>query len=184
MIWPWPDLDLTWGEILKLTFQDKKVNFRTGSTRRTRWCQFYFRIFDIKKVINEIPSQWKMAIFHLMTSGAKTIDLRSNLIEKRYRVMIRASKCFFLILPSYDTFGDNSDCLRKNRCFLKVLNLVTSGDLAILTWPENNLSKSLRSRRGLSYAVYRLSLRCLVFEFGGGGGGTPPPPPHAVAGTE
>ena len=35
-----------------------------------------------------------------MTSGAKTIDLRSNLREKRYRGMKRAIQCFFLIPPS------------------------------------------------------------------------------------
>ena len=34
-------------------------------------------------------------IFHLMTSGAKTIDLRPNLIAKRNWDMRRASKCFF-----------------------------------------------------------------------------------------
>ena len=30
-----------------------------------------------------------------MTSGVKSIDLRSNLIEKRYRGMKRAIQCFF-----------------------------------------------------------------------------------------
>ena len=38
--------------------------------------------------------------------------------------------------------------------------LVTS----ILTWPEKFLCKSCRSLPDLSYAVCRLSLRCLVFE--------------------
>ena len=37
--------------------------------------------------------------------------------------------------------------------------LVTS----ILTSPENDLSKSLRHRRGLSHAVYRLSLSSIIF---------------------
>ena len=32
---------------------------------------------------------------HLMTSGAKTVDLTSNLIEKRYWGMKRAIQCFF-----------------------------------------------------------------------------------------
>ena len=70
-----------------------------------------------------------------MTSGVKSIDLRSNLIEKRYRGMKRAIQCFFLILPSYHTFGVNSECLRKNSHFLEIWPLVTSGDLNIdLTW--------------------------------------------------
>ena len=36
-----------------------------------------------------------MIFFPLMTSGAKTTDLRLNLIEKRYRDMKKASQCFF-----------------------------------------------------------------------------------------
>ena len=112
----------------------------------------------------------------MTTSGAKTIDLRSILIEKRYRCMSRAyasvTQCFFTesypmlfpIFPSYHALGDNSDCLRKIAIFSKFefwWPLVTS----ILTWPENDIVKSLRSRRGLSYAFYRLSLSGVVFEF-------------------
>ena len=40
-------------------------------------------------------------IFYLMTSGAKPIDIRLNLIEKRYRGMKRAPNAFlefFLVL--------------------------------------------------------------------------------------
>ena len=62
----------------------------------------------------------KMINFSLMTSGANTIDLRSNLSEKRYCGMKRATQCFFRIPPSYHTFRDNSECLRKNRDFLKI----------------------------------------------------------------
>ena len=72
---------------------------------------------------------------------------------------------FFRVLASYHTSG--RDCLRKNAIFSKFdlwWPLMTS----ILTWPENDLSKSLRSCRGLSYAVYCLSLRSVVFEVGGG----------------
>ena len=65
--------------------------------------------------------------FYSMTPGVKTIDLRSNLIEKRYRGMKRALQCFFRILPSYHTFGDNSGCLQKT---LFSENL-TFGDLII-----------------------------------------------------
>ena len=52
-------------------------------------------ISRIKKVINEKPSTGKTIIFHLMTSGAKTADGRSNLVETRYREMKRAPQCFF-----------------------------------------------------------------------------------------
>ena len=48
--------------------------------------------------------------------------------------------------------------------------LVTS----ILTWPGNDLYKSWRSRRSLSNAVCRMSLRCVVFEISGGGRIGPP----------
>ena len=37
----------------------------------------------------------KRQFFHLMTSVAKTIDIRSNLVEKRYRGMRRALQYFF-----------------------------------------------------------------------------------------
>ena len=75
----WSDLDLTWPEVKfsNWPFKVKKYMFRTGLTRRTRWCHFYFRFSHIEKVINE-----KMAIFHVMNSEAKIIDLRSNLIKK------------------------------------------------------------------------------------------------------
>ena len=63
-----------------------------------------------------------------MTSGAKTIDLRLDLIEKRYRDMKRT--CHSYSDYSYYTFGDNSECLRKYRDFLKIFTfddyLVTS----------------------------------------------------------
>ena len=109
-----------------------------------------------------------------MTSRAKTVDLMLNLIGKRYRGMKRALQCFSLILPSYHTFGDNSDCSRKNRYFLQNWPLVTS----ILTWPENGLSKSLTSRRGLSNVVCRWSLGSVVFEIRGGFLKPPPPLPR------
>ena len=43
-----------------------------------------------EKVINNKPSPLKTIIGHLMTSGVKTIDLRSNLIEKRYQDIKKA----------------------------------------------------------------------------------------------
>ena len=74
-------------------------------------------------------------LFYLMTSGAKTIDLRSILIKNRCRGMNRAPQIFSsksiifsyysysyysLTIISYHTFRDNSDCLRKKRYFLKI----------------------------------------------------------------
>ena len=58
--------------------------------------------------------------FDWMTSEAKTVDLRSNPIAKRYWGMKGAPHCFFRILPSYDAFGDHRACWRKNRYFLKI----------------------------------------------------------------
>ena len=51
----WSDLDLTWPEVKfsNWPFKVKKYMFRTGLTRRTRWCHFYFRFSHIEKVINE-----------------------------------------------------------------------------------------------------------------------------------
>ena len=58
-----------------------------------RWYHF-FRISNIKKVINEKHPREKYNL-HLMTSAAKTIDLMSNLIEKRRRGMRRVPQYFF-----------------------------------------------------------------------------------------
>ena len=43
----------------------------------------------------------KTIIFHLMTSGAKTTDLRSNVIEKRYRGIRELSNTFFESSPMF-----------------------------------------------------------------------------------
>ena len=130
MTWPSPEV-----KFWNWPFKVKRYIFWTLSTSATRWCLFYFRISVIKKVIHGKPTPCQKIFFSLMTSGVKSIDLRSNLIEKRYRGMKRAIQCFFRILPSYHTFGDNSECLRKNSHFLEIWPLVTSGDLNIdLTW--------------------------------------------------
>ena len=63
-----------------------------------------------------------------MTSGAKTIDLR-NVIEKLYGGMKKSPPTHFRILPS--NFGDNNTFFAKNRYFLNILHVVTSGDLFI-----------------------------------------------------
>ena len=48
-----------------------------------------------KKLLTKNHLREKTIIFPLMTSGAKTIDLRSILREKRHRSMRRATQCFF-----------------------------------------------------------------------------------------
>ena len=84
----------------------------------------------------------------------------------------------FLIIPSYHTFGENAIVGGKITIFSKVeiwWHLVTS----ILTWPENNLRKSLKSCRSLSNAVYWLSLS-RVFLLDNMGRASEAPPPHSV----
>ena len=73
------DLTLTWVQILKLIFRGQKV-FRNGSTRHT-WLS-NFHIAYIKKVISDKLSRWKI---DFMTSGDKTVDHRSNLLEKSWQ---------------------------------------------------------------------------------------------------
>ena len=48
-----------------------------------------------------------------MTSEAKTIDLRSNLIGNVAGASGELPIAF--LISSYHTFGDNSDCLRKTQ---------------------------------------------------------------------
>ena len=158
-------LDLTWPEVKysNWPFKVKKYMSRTGSTMPTGWCHSCFRISHIQKVNNEKPSPWKTMLFHLMASGAKTIDLRSSLIGKHHRGMKRAPQHFFRILPS-----------EKIAIFSK-FDLWWPVVTSTLTWPENDLYKSLRPHRGLYYAIYCLSLRSVVFEIRRGELLKPPP---------
>ena len=168
MTWPWPGLRSDF----EIDLSGQKYIFRTRSTRKTRWCHFHFRV-SYQKVIKK-TSPWKHDIFYLMTSGAKAIELKSNRIAKCRKSIIRAYHCFRRIFPSYHIFGDNSACLRKITIFSKLhlsWPLVTS----ILTWPETDLCKALRSCHGISYAAYRLSLSSEVFEIGWGFLKPPPP---------
>ena len=99
------DLTLTWPEVKfwNWPFKGKKLMFQTGSMRQYNGV-ILFLYLSYQKVINEKPSPWKTIIFHLMTSGAKTVDRRSNLIEKLYRGMKRAAHFLFQILPSCHIF--------------------------------------------------------------------------------
>ena len=85
-----------------------------------------------------------------MTSGAKTVDLISNLIENRFWGTKRVIQYFFWILPII-IFKFISIACEKIVIFSKFYlwwPLVTS----ILTCHENDLCKGLRSRHGLSNA--------------------------------
>ena len=162
MIWPWPDL--TGGQIFKFTFQCQKVHVSNRLDEAKTMVSFYSRISHIKKVINEKPSPCKRPFFIWWPLEPKLLTLGQTWSDN-YRSIRRAPQWLIRILLSYHTYGDNSDCLRKIAIFSKFdlwRPLVTS----ILTWPENDLSKSLRSRRGLSYAVCCLSLSSVAFEFG------------------
>ena len=173
MIWPWPDL--TCGQILKLTFQDQKVHISNRLDEKNTMVSFLFSDLPCKKkLLMKKTSQWKQHSFHLMTSGAKTIGLRSNLTKNVNGAWGELLNVFFFEFFLAITLLEIIAIVCEKINFLKNWPLVTS----ILTWPENNLSKSLRYRRGLSYTLYRLSLSNVVFELGGGGGDKAPPPPE------
>ena len=91
------DLTLIWPEARFWIYVSRSKSstymFRTGSTRRTRWCHFH--VSRIKKVIDEKSFPWKAIIFHLMTSGIKTVEHRSNLIENVTRAWRELSNVFF-----------------------------------------------------------------------------------------
>ena len=173
----WSDLDLT------LTWPDPRSSFEIDlskskvhvSNRLERGAHdgaifILVSLISKKKILMNNYLREKRQSFIWCFFGAKTADLRSNLIGNRCRGMRRAPQCFFQILPGYYAFGDNSDCLKKIVIFSKFdlwWPLVTS----ILIWPENDLSKSLRSHHGLSYVAYRLSLGSVVFEIRWEGGG-------------
>ena len=66
-----------------------------------------------------------------MTSGAKTVDPRSNLIGKHYWGLKRAIQCFFEFFLAIILLELIAIVCEKNRHFPKKLPLVTSGDLNI-----------------------------------------------------
>ena len=165
------DLSLTWPEVKfwNWPFKIKNAYFEPAWWGEHGDVFFIFVSLMSKKLLMKNHFREKNINFSLTDLWAETFGLTSNLIERRYRGMRRATKCFCRILPSYHTFGDNW-LFSKKWYFLDIWPLVTPVVTSILIWPESDLSKSLRSRRGLSFAVYRLSLSTVVFEFGRGGG--------------
>ena len=92
------------GHGLALSWPDLRSNFETDLSRSkvyvSNWLDetnatvsYYFLY-----LYNQKSSEWKTIsvkteIFHLMTSGAKSTDLRFSLIKKRYRGMKGAPQC-------------------------------------------------------------------------------------------
>ena len=136
------DLTLTWLDRsnFKLTFQVQKVFLRTGSTRQTRWCHFYFRISHIKKKLiknvsvknnsfsfDDLCSQnyWSLGqIWSKNVTGswgelANTFfEIFLAIILLEIKAIVGKKKSFFLS-SNFDLWW----------------HLMTS----ILTWPENDL---------------------------------------------
>ena len=131
--WPWPEL--TWDQIFKLTFQCQKEHVSNRLDEVNTMVSLLFSYLPYQQVINGKIISMKNVNFPFDGLGSQTVDLMSNLIKKTLPVHEKGSQMHFWILLSYHTFEDNSDCLRKNHNFLKILHLVTSGDLNIdLTW--------------------------------------------------
>ena len=137
MIWPRPDLRSNFEIDLSMS---KSTCF--GSARRGEHDGIiYIFISLISKSCWRKTISVKTTTFHLMTSGAKTIDLRSNIIKSIARAwgeLPNASfECFLAIIV---TFGDNSDCLQKIVIFSK-FDIWWAPVTLIFTWPENKLVK-------------------------------------------
>ena len=163
MTWPWPDLDLTWSQTLKLTFQGEKAHVWNRLDEANTMVPFLFSCLSCHKKL----SWWKQhlhekkIIFHLMTSGAIAVVRRSNPIKKRYWSMKRAVRffIFFLVIILLEL----KRLFAKKSLFSLRLDLWWPLVTSILTWFENNLCKILRSHRGLSNAFCWLSLNSVVF---------------------
>ena len=92
---------LSWGQILKLSFLDQKVHVSDWLDEASMIMSLSFSYLSYQKVFNKKTIS---DFFHLMISGAKAIDLMSNLIEnligarreESYRAMTIAFFEFFL----------------------------------------------------------------------------------------
>ena len=176
MIWPWPDLDL-------------RSNFQIGLSKLKSICLkpawrgkhdgviFIFVSPISKKVINEKKHlREKRQFFFWWPLEPKLLTLGEiwlGNVTGAWGELPNAFSEFFLAIMLLGIIA----MVCEKSYFLEIRHLVTSGDLNIdLTW--NDLSKSLKSRRGLSYAVYRSSLSIVVLELGGERGEKDPPPPE------
>ena len=139
----------------------------SGLTRGTRWCQNYFSILSVLEVIHEKLFSPKTYFFPLVTSRTCNIRLTANLraqigsrdqeLSFGYLKILLTSRVIDIIA----TFCENSPILRK-------FNILWPPVTSNLTWSKNDKSICYRTCRGLSKAVYRLSLSFFVFELSGG----------------
>ena len=148
----WPDLALTWGQILKWTFQDKKCMWRTGLTRRTGWCLFHLYISHIKmlSIKNDLGENDNFSFDDLRSQNCWTL-VKSDL---RVLPAHEESSPMFLFFQAIIPLETIAIVCEKKR-FFSIFDLWWPLVTSILNWPENSLSKSLRSRHILFYAVCR-----------------------------
>ena len=111
-----------------------------------------------------------------MTSGAHTIDWNVNLKAQIDSECPGLSFGYFeillacIVIEIIASFWENSLLFGKFDLFWPP---VTS----ILTSSKNDPYVFCSTLHGLSNAVYRFSMRCVVLEISGGGGWNQPPPP-------
>ena len=164
------DLDLGWPEVkvTNLPFKVKKHISRSGLTRGTQWCQNYSPILCSSEVIDKKTFPLKNVVLTLMTSGAHTIDGNANLKAQIDSEGPGLSFGYFeillacIVIKIIASFWENSLLLGKFDLFWPP---VTS----ILTSSKNDPYVFCSTLHGLSNAVYRFSMRCVVLEISGGG---------------
>ena len=149
---------------------------RSGLTRGTRWYQNYFPSLNTWEVIHEQTFPPKRTFFHLVTSRTYSIRLTANpraQIDNGYPGLSFGYPAILLasiVVEIVAIICENSPILRKFDLFWPTYD--RKFDLI-----KNDLSIFCRNCRGLSNAVYRLSLSFLVFEISVGAVIRPPPPP-------
>ena len=137
--------------------------FRTGSTRKTRWCRFHFRISRIKNVINKKTSPWKTICFIWWPLEPKLLNSGQTWSQNVARTRRELTIAFFKFFLAIILLEIIAFVCEKITIFSK-FHLWWPLVISILSWPENGLGKTLRSCHFISNAVYHLSLSSEVFE--------------------
>ena len=106
-----PDLDLTWPEkrFWNWYFKVEKYMIRTGSKRRTRWCQFHFHVSH-QKSYQWKPSPRKKRFFFIWGPLEPKLLSLGKIWSIKLPEHEESSPKLFKILPNYRTFGNNSNC--------------------------------------------------------------------------
>ena len=172
------DLTLTWPDLRSFFEIDLSRSNGTFSepSRRAQHDGAFFIFVSLlsKKLFMENQLHVKKYFFLWWPLESKVLTLGqiwSKNVTGAWRELSNAFLEFFLAIILLEIIANVCE---KTAIFSKFdlwWPLVTS----ILTWPGNGLYKSWRSRRSLSNAVCRMSLRCVVFETSGGGRIGPPP---------